>query len=100
MDDKSQIKACESSPAVQMWHELCGAQAKAFTDAWCRCSSATGNVGNLQRHIPVMQECFIYNHPHISSGSVDHCILGDTMPAPLYQSYSAGSGEARTHGMM
>ena len=47
MDDKSQIKACESSPAVQMWHELCGAQAKAFTEAWCRCSSATGRVGNL-----------------------------------------------------
>ncbi len=33
MDDKSQINACESSPAVQMWQELCGAQANALTEA-------------------------------------------------------------------
>ena len=41
------MSACASSPAVQMWQEECGAQASVFTGAVCRCSSATGSVGNL-----------------------------------------------------
>ena len=32
-DDRSQMSACESSPAVQMWQLLCGAQASALTPA-------------------------------------------------------------------
>lgn len=46
MEERSQMRAWLSSPAVQMWQEECGAQASAFTHAWCRCSSATGSVGN------------------------------------------------------
>ena len=46
------MSACASSPAVQMWHEECGAHASAFTGAVCRCSSATGSVGNLHRTAP------------------------------------------------
>lgn len=42
-----QIRACASSPAVQMWVGDWGAHASAFTQSLCRCSSATGFAGNL-----------------------------------------------------
>ncbi|KAE8712122.1 hypothetical protein F3Y22_tig00110264pilonHSYRG00368 [Hibiscus syriacus] len=45
MEDKSQIKAWESSPTVQIWQELWGAHAMALTLAWCLCSSTTDSVG-------------------------------------------------------
>ena len=42
-------RTCESSPAVQMWALLWGAQASALTQAWWRVSSAMGSVGYLRR---------------------------------------------------
>ena len=32
MADRSQISACRSSPAVQIWHDECGAHAIPLTD--------------------------------------------------------------------
>lgn len=45
---KSQISACESSPAVQICTEECGAHAKAFTGDVCPDNSATGTEGTLK----------------------------------------------------
>lgn len=48
--DKSQINACASSPAVQMWHDECGAQASEFKHAVWPESSAAGIDGTLQKN--------------------------------------------------
>lgn len=43
------LSTCESSEAVQIWQDECGAHARALTAAWWRWSSATGKVGYLQK---------------------------------------------------
>ena len=48
MADRSQISACRSSPAVQMWHDECGAHAIPLTDDECPAISATGTDGDLR----------------------------------------------------
>jgi hypothetical protein len=48
MADRSQISACRSSPAVQMWHDECGAHAMPLTDDEWPAISATGTDGDLR----------------------------------------------------
>ncbi len=46
--ERSQMSAWESSPAVQMWQDECGAQAMALTACEWPMRSATGMEGMLR----------------------------------------------------
>eukprot|EP00959_Pyramimonas_sp_CCMP1952_P220921 4619049-Pyramimonas_sp.AAC.1 len=64
MEERSQMRAWLSSPAVQMWQEECGAHASELTHAWCRCSSATGIVGYRMSSTTTCTVQYSHSHSH------------------------------------
>ena len=59
MCDRSQISAWLSSPAVQMWHDECGAHASALTHCEWPSSTAAGSEGTRMSRMITLVESIV-----------------------------------------
>ena len=59
MCERSQLSAWLSSPAVLMWHDVCGAQAKELTHGEWPCSFTAGSEGTRMSRMTTQFESIV-----------------------------------------